>query len=238
MLCEPIAPKRRLSQAPLKTTTCYLGCGATVKFRTTPRVICDACYPAHRAEQMRQVAERIRRKRGVAKVKDTQVNCNRCSTAFIRNGIRARYCPECARKVYVQRARDASIRKAASVEGRSYNNQWARNRRKTDPKWSLSTHMRGLIHRAFGKGKAGRSWRSFVPYSLDELAQHLERQFLPGMSWDNRSKWHIDHIRPLASFEFHSPECAGFKQAWALTNLRPLWAADNFRKSAKLDHLI
>lgn len=87
-------------------------------------------------------------------------------------------------------------------------------------------------------GKAGRSWKALVPYSLDDLMAHLERQFTPGMSWANRNRWHIDHIVPLSSFEFSTSDCPGFKAAWALTNLRPLWATDNVRKSAKRTHLI
>ena len=67
---------------------------------------------------------------------------------------------------------------------------------------------------------------------------HLERQFLPGMTWGNRGEWHIDHIVPLASFTFTSPDDPEFRAAWALTNLRPLWAKDNIRKSAKRTHLI
>jgi len=68
--------------------------------------------------------------------------------------------------------------------------------------------------------------------------RHLERQFLSGMSWGNRSEWHIDHIRPLASFSFEAVDDPDFKAAWALTNLRPLWGADNIRKGAKLDYLV
>src|SRR3546814_9626669 len=69
-------------------------------------------------------------------------------------------------------------------------------------------------------------------------SDRLERQFLPGMSWDNRGEWHIDHIRPLCAFEFTSPDDPQFREAWALTNLRPLWARDNLRKGGRLDLLL
>lgn len=75
-------------------------------------------------------------------------------------------------------------------------------------------------------------------YSQQELAEHLERQFSKGMGWANMGKWHIDHIVPLASFDITGPECPEFKAAWALTNLRPLWAEDNLRKRAKRTHLL
>lgn len=94
------------------------------------------------------------------------------------------------------------------------------------------------MHRALGRGKAGRSWREFVPYTLDDLMAHLERQFLPGMTWANRGEWHIDHIRPLCSFKFTTPDDAEFRAAWALSNLRPLWALDNIRKNGRRDLLL
>lgn len=62
---------------------------------------------------------------------------------------------------------------------------------------------------------------------------HLERQFLPGMTWENRGEWHIDHIRPLCSFQFQTPDCPQFREAWALTNLQPLWAQDNLKKGGR-----
>jgi len=35
-------------------------------------------------------------------------------------------------------------------------------------------------------------------------------------------------------FNFSKPEDMDFKRCWALSNLQPLWAADNFSKHAKL----
>jgi hypothetical protein len=66
--------------------------------------------------------------------------------------------------------------------------------------------------------------------TVDDLRRHVEAHFLPGMSWANRSKWHIDHVRPLASFVFSGPQDPQVREAWALSNLRPLWAVDNIRK--------
>ncbi len=99
--------------------------------------------------------------------------------------------------------------------------------------------MRRRVNEALGRGsKAGRKWSSLVGYNLSDLMRHLERQFLPGMSWGNRSEWEIDHIRPLASFSYSNAECPEFRDAWALSNLRPLWKADNRRKSDSREFLI
>src|SRR3546814_3330220 len=62
------------------------------------------------------------------------------------------------------------------------------------------------LFRSLGDGKNGRSWEILVGYTVADLMAHLERQFLPGMSWDNRGEWHIDHIRPLCRSEEHTSE--------------------------------
>jgi hypothetical protein len=67
---------------------------------------------------------------------------------------------------------------------------------------------------------------------LLELKSYLESRFLPGMSWENRSEWHIDHIRPCASFDLTDLEQQ--RACFHYTNLQPLWAADNHRKGAKV----
>lgn len=62
------------------------------------------------------------------------------------------------------------------------------------------------------------------------LASHMEARFQPGMSWDNRGKWHVDHIIPLDSAK--TPE--EMERLCHYTNLQPLWAADNIRKSDRI----
>lgn len=70
--------------------------------------------------------------------------------------------------------------------------------------------------------------------SVPELKKHLESQFQPGMTWDNygRTGWHIDHIKPLSSFDLTDLE--QLTEACKYTNLQPLWAKDNIQKSNKL----
>ncbi len=69
--------------------------------------------------------------------------------------------------------------------------------------------------------------------SVGFLKEYLEKQFSPGMSWNNWSRdgWHIDHIRPLKSFDLTDREQV--KQACHYTNLRPAWAKDNLSKGAR-----
>lgn len=94
------------------------------------------------------------------------------------------------------------------------------------------------LRRSLKTGKQSRSTFSLLDYTLDELRSHLERQFLPGMTWANMSAWEIDHITPLAAFGPLEPGTHEFRAAWCLSNLRPLWGEDNVRKSAKILFLI
>jgi hypothetical protein len=70
--------------------------------------------------------------------------------------------------------------------------------------------------------------------SFDVFVEHLQSQFKDGMSWDNRGRtgWHIDHIRPCASFDLSDPDQQ--RQCFHYTNMQPLWAADNFSKGSRI----
>jgi hypothetical protein len=116
----------------------------------------------------------------------------------------------------------------------------ARRKRSTDPKYRLKMAISGHIGRVIRK--AGKSTSVVLQercgYTVQELMQHLERQFLAGMSWASygRNGWHVDHVRPVADFDLQEP--AEFAACWSLANLRPMWATDNRRKSAKLLFLL
>lgn len=53
----------------------------------------------------------------------------------------------------------------------------------------------------------------------------------PGMSWENRSEWELDHKHPLSRFDLSDP--AQRARACHYTNIQPLWRSDNRRKGAK-----
>ncbi|RUM99024.1 hypothetical protein EET67_05135 [Pseudaminobacter arsenicus] len=107
-------------------------------------------------------------------------------------------------------------------------------RRRECVRFRIESSIRCRIWTGITKGsKAQRSTFSLLGYTIDELKDHLGRQFLPGMTWENYGEWHIDHIRPLSSFSYDTPDDADFKDAWSLTNLQPLWKTDNLKKGAK-----
>ena len=75
---------------------------------------------------------------------------------------------------------------------------------------------------------------ALIGCTTEQLKQHLEAQFVEGMTWDNYGfdGWHIDHIKPCASFDLTDPEQQ--KLCFHYTNLQPLWAEENLSKGASI----
>lgn len=95
----------------------------------------------------------------------------------------------------------------------------------------------GLLRKKMTKGsKAGRCQERLLGYSRETLAAHLESHFTDGMTWERffAGEIHIDHRIPVSYFRPESAESAEFRMCWSLTNLRPLWAADNLAKANSL----
>jgi len=101
-------------------------------------------------------------------------------------------------------------------------------------KGCLSHRISTLMLRSLKENKNGRPWEQLVGYNCEQLKNHLEKKFLPGMSWENMGEWHIDHKIPVSAFNYERPEDPDFKKCWTLSNLQPLWAMDNFIKNAAL----
>lgn len=149
----------------------------------------------------------------------------------------------------------ASDRRCAA-RAAAYKAEWARRNRKKlnqrfcvylrvrssrDPAFAMRLRLRARFVAAIRRHLDGtlRS-RTAAAYrllgcELSELVRHLESKFLPGMSWENRSQWHVDHIKPLCTFDLTKPEQQAV--AFHYTNLQPLWAIDNLRKGGRWQRL-
>lgn len=129
----------------------------------------------------------------------------------------------------------AAKRRAERPEGVRAAAARFREKTRNDPRYKLNAAIRSGVYATLSRGvKQRRRTYALLGYSYEDLRAHLERQFQPGMSWENYGEWHIDHIVPLSAFNFSTPEHLDFARAWALANLRPLWKLDNLRKNARL----
>ena len=93
---------------------------------------------------------------------------------------------------------------------------------------SLSEKIRNAVERA-GYGRTNKKTEDILGISLDEFVAYVENKFSEGMNWENRHRWVIDHIVPIS-------KAKTLREAEKLnhhTNLTPLWALDNAKKSNK-----
>lgn len=108
------------------------------------------------------------------------------------------------------------------------------SKRKSDPVYALKIIIRNRIKHAFAKKSLPKNGDSddIIKCSWGHLKTHIEGLFLNGMTWENKGKWHIDHIVPLSIAS--TEEDVKTLNHW--TNIRPLWGKDNLSKGAKLPH--
>lgn len=126
----------------------------------------------------------------------------------------------------------AGIRRWAKTQaGRLSANASKIRSRQNHPEILLKARVRSRIGQALRKGftKFYKS-REMLGCTYVELRTHLEGLFQPGMTWENRGQWEIDHIRPCSSFDLLIPEQQ--KCCFHYTNLQPLWREENRKKGA------
>jgi hypothetical protein len=116
-----------------------------------------------------------------------------------------------------------------------YKRDYERKRRAEDPKYRLGVRTRTAVWQLLKERGIKKTNKTFelLGYTIEELINHLEKQFVNGMTWENYGEWHVDHIRPMSSFNFTSPEDPEFKECWRLENLQPLWWPDNLSKGPR-----
>jgi hypothetical protein len=102
----------------------------------------------------------------------------------------------------------------------------------SDIQYRIKKLLRGRLTKAVSRNQKKGSAILLLGCPVSVLIEHLEKQFKPGMSWGNHGEWHIDHIKPLASFDLQNPN--QLSQACHYSNLQPLWAEENIAKNSKL----
>ena len=126
-------------------------------------------------------------------------------------------------KEWVKTYREENKERLQSLELARYHN---------DPITHLKQSLRMSLNRALKHGKDIKTNRSlsYLGCSIEEFKTYLESRFEEGMTWKNRSDWHLDHIIPLDKIN----EGYTLEQLCHYTNYQPLWKQDNLSKGNRL----
>lgn len=114
-----------------------------------------------------------------------------------------------------------------------------RGRRAHDADYRMACWCRSVLHKLLTRSNQRKDARCVVllGYTAAELRAHIERQFTRGMEWGKvGAEIHIDHIIPVAEMLRRGESQPSVVHA--LSNLRPMWAKENMRKSDKVVTLL
>jgi hypothetical protein len=119
---------------------------------------------------------------------------------------------------------------------REIKRNYERTRKANDPIYKLINNFRTAIYQVLKENQIQKNGHYFetLKYSPENLIEHLESKFKDNMTWDNYGEWHVDHIKPISSFQITEIGDKEFMSCWSLENLQPLWGKENIRKSNKL----
>jgi hypothetical protein len=113
-------------------------------------------------------------------------------------------------------------------------NKKNKKRYDTDILYKLKLSMRGRLNSFLKTKQIKKHNKTFIIIGCipEYLKEHIENQFTDGMCWENYGLygWHIDHIIPLSSANTEDE----IYKLCHYTNLQPLWAEDNLKKSNKI----
>lgn len=144
------------------------------------------------------------------------------------------HCTICNKKMEAKTANKKYCSKACnSASWKARNPLYRKNKLKKDINARIAANLRTRVKNALKNNYKSGSAVEDLGCSIEEFKVYLESKFTDGMNWGNYSQWHIDHIKPLCLFDLTDP--IQFRQACHYSNLQPMWALDNLKKSSKYD---
>jgi len=134
------------------------------------------------------------------------------------------------REKYIQQSTDYRKNNVDKVNKNV--SQYRKKRFSEDEVFKLTFTVRSRIRNFLKMNNTPKLGQTFdlIGCSPQELIKHIESQFTEGMNWGNHGEWHIDHKIPLSSGKTKEE----VMKLCHYTNLQPLWATDNLKKSNKL----
>ena len=194
-------------------------------------------YPGNGCHQCAIENQRLLRETPESKEKARQANKARWAD------------PEKRKKLQISKRKwaEENVDKTRAHRRADYRRRWRQIRDKQiadqrerywkDPSYRLRKSLARSIQnklRHQGETKQEKTLK-LIGCTIKELKAHLEANFQDGMSWDNykHDGWHMDHIRPCASFDLTDEEQQLVCFNWR--NLSPMWAAENISKRDDYD---
>jgi group I intron endonuclease len=105
----------------------------------------------------------------------------------------------------------------------------------SDERKNLDSCINQSLYRSIKRNRSGYIWEKLFGYTLNDLKNYIEKQFLADMSWDNfGSVWWIDKIIPRSAFRYSNVYNDEFKKCWDLRNLRPSYRIDCIKKKNRV----
>ena len=126
----------------------------------------------------------------------------------------------------------ASIQRG-NTEWREWRKKYRKRRNEEDPQFHIRYNTSARITEAMrseGRSKPARA-EKIIGTSWTKFLDHIEKQFKKNMNFENYGNdgWHLDHVRPCASFDLLNDEQVFVCFNWR--NYQPLWAEENMSKS-------
>lgn len=123
---------------------------------------------------------------------------------------------------------------------KDYKSNYENSKRKENPEYRLEVNLRKRLRRTVYKitgnplenKSCTQASRDLLGCSINDLQTHLETSFTKGMNWGNYGQWHVDHIKPVCSFDLTDEEQV--KECFHYSNLQALWAIDNVKKGGQI----
>ena len=181
---------------------------------------------------------------GICEHNRQRLQCKECGGSQIceHNRRRSR-CKECGGGHICEHNRQRSRCKECGGSQICEHNRQRRQCKECDSDGYLSHLLRERVRKALKNYSTRRDKKHTIEYvgcSIEDLRTHLENQFENEaercghpISWENQGEWHIDHIRPCASFDLDLEDER--HKCFHYTNQQPMWGPDNISKSDTYD---
>ena len=205
-------------------------------WRTNKARVARDSYQRHKADE----GAKDKRKAWYERFKDSEwyrESTKRAKAKFAASGKKAeadrRYAQSDEGKVSHDKARREWRERFEAEKGMPVST-W---RLKNDPQFKLHSRLNTRISDSLqrqGVVKAAKT-AELIDAPVADFKAYLSANWEDEMSWDNYGKrgWHVDHIRPCASFDLTIEEQQRVCFNWR--NLRPMWGTENISKSDNYD---